>query len=204
MQLSGDTSAPGRPGDTSAPGRPGDTVVAVGVPAWAGVLVGVVSMAAGLVVTELVAGVLSTDTSPVVEVGNRVVDLVPKPLRDWAISTFGTSDKAVLLAGVAVVLIAVSTAVGTLALRGRLAAAVAVLAAVVLLGGLSSLGRGGAGPIGLLATVLGGALSGLVLWRLADAARAHWLPIVRGITKVDVEYQLLFVSVFNACDFIRR
>ena len=175
VQLSGDTSAPGRPGDTSAPGRPGDTVVAVGVPAWAGVLVGVVSMAAGLVVTELVAGVLSTDTSPVVEVGNRVVDLVPKPLRDWAISTFGTSDKAVLLAGVAVVLIAVSTAVGTLALRGRLAAAVAVLAAVVLLGGLSSLGRGGAGPIGLLATVLGGALSGLVLWRLADAARAGWV-----------------------------
>ena len=32
-------------------------------------------------------------SSPVVAVGNKVIDLVPLPLKNWAVETFGTSDK---------------------------------------------------------------------------------------------------------------
>lgn len=153
---------------------PSGAVVPVDAPGWVGPLVGVLSLAAGLVVAELLAGIGSTDASPIVEVGDRVVDLVPKPLRDWAISTFGTSDKGVLLAGMALVLLALAMAVGTLAMRSRRTVAVIVVAAVTLVGALAPLGRGGSGPAALAATLVGGAVTvGILLW-LSSSAEAAW------------------------------
>ena len=44
-------------------------------------------------------GLVEGSASPVVPVGQVFIDLVPKPLKNWAIETFGTNDKAVLVAG---------------------------------------------------------------------------------------------------------
>lgn len=131
-------------------------------------------MAAGLVLAEILAVLFSTDASPIVEVGNRVVDAVPKPARDWAISTFGTSDKAVLLVGVVITLLVIASLVGSMALRGARSASVAVIAVVVVLGASSSLGRGGSGPGASVSTLAGGALTVTVLLWLTSLADAAW------------------------------
>jgi DMSO/TMAO reductase YedYZ molybdopterin-dependent catalytic subunit len=160
--------------DAAIPGPPGDAVAAEHPPGWTGPLVGVISMSTGLVLAELVAGAFATAASPLVEVGNRVVDIVPEALREWAISTFGINDKLVLLAGVTLALAVVSSVAGVLAVRGHRVAAVCIVVAVAALGAASSLGRGGAGGTASLATLLGGAVSAFVLWWLSALATNAW------------------------------
>ncbi|MGH3344257.1 MAG: molybdopterin-dependent oxidoreductase [Carbonactinosporaceae bacterium] len=101
--------------------------------ALAGGLSGVLAGAAGVALTEAVAAVVSGVTSPLLSVSNRSVDMAPRPVKEWAISTFGSADKAVLLAGV-VTTIAVALAVlGTIGPR-RPRVAVAMLVSLSLFG----------------------------------------------------------------------
>ncbi len=51
--------------------------------------------------------------------GSTVVDATPTPVKEWAVSTFGTSDKPVLIASVSVVTLLVATLLGLLARRHR-------------------------------------------------------------------------------------
>ncbi|MCE7005590.1 molybdopterin-dependent oxidoreductase [Kibdelosporangium philippinense] len=80
---------------------------------WAGVLGVVAAVAAG----HLVAGLLDANASPFLAVGNTAVDLTPDPVKDWAIATFGTADKLVLLIGMAVVLLGFAAIAGLLSRR---------------------------------------------------------------------------------------
>lgn len=70
----------------------------------AGAAAGLVAGASGLLVGEGLARILS-GTGPVVAVGNRAVDLTPRPVKEWAIATFGGADKAVLIGGVLVTVV---------------------------------------------------------------------------------------------------
>ena len=171
------TDAPSTGDDPGAP-MPGEPAEGLhgGAPWWVGPLVGVLSLGAGLVLAELLAALLTTNSSTVVEVGNRVVDLVPKPMRDWAISTFGTNDKLVLLVGVGAVLIALAAVVGVMSLRGHRSAAVALVAVVSIVGALSALGRGGSGSTALVATVVGGLVTITILLWLSTLADRGWPP----------------------------
>jgi len=54
---------------------------------------------------------------PVLAVGQAAIDLTPPPVKDFAISTFGTADKTVLSAGILVLLALYAAAVGILAVR---------------------------------------------------------------------------------------
>jgi DMSO/TMAO reductase YedYZ molybdopterin-dependent catalytic subunit len=72
------------------------------------VALGVVSVAAAVGVGHLVAAFVAPAASPPLAVGAAVVRLSPLPLVEFATSTFGTADKAVLFAGVAVLLVAVA------------------------------------------------------------------------------------------------
>ncbi|MCB7137656.1 molybdopterin-dependent oxidoreductase [Cellulosimicrobium marinum] len=99
-------------------------------------LAGVVAAAVGFAVAELVAAVVAPGSSPLFAAGAGVVDVVPAPLKDWAIATFGSADKVVLLATMGVVLAAGAALAGWLELRrpptgAVLLAAVGVVAAVV-------------------------------------------------------------------------
>ena len=67
---------------------------------WRSGIAGVVAAAVALAVGELVAGLSSRLAAPVISVGNRVVDAVPRPVKDFAIDTFGTNDKVALLVGI--------------------------------------------------------------------------------------------------------
>ena len=72
---------------------------------FAGLLAGAAAVAASEAATALITGV----TGPLISVGNRAVDWAPRPLKEFAIETFGTADKAVLIGSVigAVALLAV-------------------------------------------------------------------------------------------------
>jgi DMSO/TMAO reductase YedYZ molybdopterin-dependent catalytic subunit len=78
---------------------------------------GVASVAFGIGVGELAAAVLAPASSPFVVVGSLLIDLAPSWAKDAAIALFGTGDKAALLIGIAIVLVAVAAAAGVLEAR---------------------------------------------------------------------------------------
>ena len=88
-------------------------------PSWWGVLIGLLAAAAGLAIGEFVAGLSRTLHSPVVSVGDRVIDHVPRWLKTWAIRTFGTSDKTVLIWSILIVIGIAAALVGVATVRGR-------------------------------------------------------------------------------------
>ncbi len=96
--------------------------------------IGVLAVSAALGAGHLTAGLISTASSPLPAVGDAVVRLAPEPLVGFATSTFGTSDKLVLLAGVFVVVTLAGAAAGLLS-RARPRHGIGTLAAM---GGLAA------------------------------------------------------------------
>jgi DMSO/TMAO reductase YedYZ molybdopterin-dependent catalytic subunit len=88
------------------------------------------ALAAGLAlgVSEFLAGLVASVPSLVESLGNWVIDNVPTALKEWAIATFGTADKPILLASIVVVTLLVGAVVGILA-RKRFSIAVGVFIA---------------------------------------------------------------------------
>jgi DMSO/TMAO reductase YedYZ molybdopterin-dependent catalytic subunit len=86
---------------------------------------GAAAAALGLGASELAAGLIGGLPSLIEGLGNWVIDVVPEPLKDWAIETFGTNDKLVLLIGIAVVTIVLGALAGLLS-RGRFGIAIGV------------------------------------------------------------------------------
>ncbi|RJQ78068.1 molybdopterin-binding protein [Pseudonocardiaceae bacterium YIM PH 21723] len=80
-------------------------------------LIAVLSAAAALATGHLVAGVFDPASSPFLAVGNTFIDLTPTPLKEFAVRSFGTADKLVLLVGIAVVLIGFALAIGAVSRR---------------------------------------------------------------------------------------
>ena len=100
-----------------------------GLPALAGLL----AVAAGAAVAELVAALLGRpQAGTVIAVGGVLVDAAPTPVKEFAVATLGTADKPVLLGGIAVVLAVLAAGLGVVAFRNRVAglAGVAVLGLV--------------------------------------------------------------------------
>ncbi len=130
-------------------------------------MLGLLATGAGLAAAELTVGLVEGSASPVVPVGQVFIDLVPKPLKDWAIEAFGTNDKAVLVAGAMIVVIVIGIAVGVLAMRGARSAAYALTCVIGLLGSFAVLTRPAPSFGKLLPTLVGTAVSIAVLWYLA-------------------------------------
>ena len=84
---------------------------------WVAALLGVLALAAALAAGHLVAGFVSVNASPYLAVGNGAIDLTPVQLKDFAVRTFGTYDKLVLLSGMAVVMVLVAAVAGLLSRR---------------------------------------------------------------------------------------
>jgi DMSO/TMAO reductase YedYZ molybdopterin-dependent catalytic subunit len=91
---------------------------------------------AALATAELVAGVVD-GVSPVVSVGDAVIDHVPHFVEDFAIDVFGGADKAALIIGILVVLALLAGAVGRLSVR-RPGLASGLIAALGLVGVLAA------------------------------------------------------------------
>jgi DMSO/TMAO reductase YedYZ molybdopterin-dependent catalytic subunit len=92
-----------------------------------GGLAGLLAAAVALGAAELVAGLIGPRSSPVVAVADAAIALTPQPVKEFAIRTFGSSDKLVLVVGTLVVIGLYAAAVGLLALRDRRAGEIGVL-----------------------------------------------------------------------------
>jgi DMSO/TMAO reductase YedYZ molybdopterin-dependent catalytic subunit len=119
-----------------------------------GVLTGLVCAAVAIGIAQLVAGIVDPDASPIVAVGGAAIDASPEWLKSFAIRTFGSSDKTVLLTGIGVVLALVAALIGVAALR-RPWIGYAGLAGFGALGVVAALTRPTARPIDALPSILG-------------------------------------------------
>jgi DMSO/TMAO reductase YedYZ molybdopterin-dependent catalytic subunit len=118
-------------------------------------LAGLLAVAAGAAVAELVAAVLGRpQAGTVVAVGGVLVDAAPTPVKEFAVATLGTADKPVLLGGIAVVLAVLAAALGVGARRDpRIGVAGAVALGVV--GGAAALSRRAADVGDVLPSLVG-------------------------------------------------
>ncbi len=105
--------------------------------------------AAGAGAGHLVAGLVSPEASPVLAVGSTVIDATPTPVKEWAVSTFGTADKAILVGSVSVVTLVLAAAAGVLARRHR-TAGLAVIGVIAMLAVVAAVLRPTAQPVDLL------------------------------------------------------
>ena len=134
-----------------------------------GMVAGLLAAAVAVGVGQLVAGVVAPDSSPVVAVGQASIDLTPPPVKDFAISAFGSHDKVVLVTGILAVLAVFAAIVGALAVR-KLWYGMAGLAGFTAIGMAAALTRPTAGPAYALATLAGGAAAAVALTLLVRVA----------------------------------
>src|ERR1700759_4248411 len=83
----------------------------------AGAAVGVLTAAVAIGTAQLAAGLTVPQSSPVLAIGQTAIDLTPAPVKNFAISTFGSNDKTVLLGGILVLLALYAARIGVLSVR---------------------------------------------------------------------------------------
>lgn len=138
----------------------------------ASAVAGLVTAAVGLGIAELVAGTDRAWRSPVFDVGDRVIDRVPRWAKDLAIDWFGTNDKRALLIGIGALLAVYAAIVGVLAFRWRLVAGLVGIATFGALGAWAALAaRTDPGATVAVPSVVGALAAGLVLAVLVRASQ---------------------------------
>jgi DMSO/TMAO reductase YedYZ molybdopterin-dependent catalytic subunit len=134
-----------------------------------GLFTGLITAAVALGVGQLVAGLTGSVGSPVVAVGETSIDLTPPPVKDFAISTFGSNDKTALVTGILVLLAVFAAVIGVAAVR-RFRYGVAGLAVFTAIGLAAALSRPTAGAADALPSLVGGAAGLFAMWWLVRAA----------------------------------
>ena len=137
-----------------------------------GALAGLLAGALGLGTAELLSGLLAQPLTPVLGVGQAVVEAVPGDVARRAIEVLGTADKPVLVTAVTIGALVMAALTGVLTARHR---GLGLLAAAALagLGVLAVASRPELGTYGLVPALVGGLVAVLVLPVLVDAL-APW------------------------------
>ncbi len=139
---------------------------------WAA-LAGLVSAASLLAVAELFAILVARSASPVLAVGSFIVDIVPRPLKELAITVFGEADKIALLVGVGLGAAVAAAVAGILQYRLRPSGAI-LLGVGGALATAAIITRAGAGALAWLPPVLG-TVAGVVLLVLLVGRLRRWV-----------------------------
>ncbi len=132
-------------------------------------MAGVLTAAVAIGVGQLVSGLTVSQGAPWAVVGEAAINLAPPPVKNFAIATFGSNDKNVLVTGILILLAIFAAFVGVAALRHlalgfwglAIFAAVGVAAAV----SLPKANAGWAAP-----TVIGALAAAVALSRLTRLA----------------------------------
>lgn len=130
---------------------------------------GILATLVGIGLAHAVAALTVPATSPVLAVGSAVIDLTPTPMKEWAIRTFGSADKVILVGSVLLGVLVLAGIAGLLA-RRRVRYGAALLLALVAVAGVAVLSRPAARPLDLLPSAVAAiAAVAALLW----LARAH-------------------------------
>ncbi len=132
---------------------------------WRDALSGALAAGLALGVSEFLAGIFPSLPSLVESLGNVVIDNVPQPIKEWAIETFGTADKLVLIIGIAVTTLLIGAIVGVLA-RQRFSIAVGVFGAFGVIAALAAQTDPQVSPAAGLVPGLVAAVAGLATLRM--------------------------------------
>jgi DMSO/TMAO reductase YedYZ molybdopterin-dependent catalytic subunit len=87
------------------------------VPAWAAALAGAAAGLAAVAAGELFAGLVAGAPSPVVAIGDLVIELQPPGAKDLVVALFGTNNKLALQVAIVLAAVAVAAGAGVLARR---------------------------------------------------------------------------------------
>jgi DMSO/TMAO reductase YedYZ molybdopterin-dependent catalytic subunit len=118
---------------------------------------------------HLVAALTVPAASPVLAVGSTVIDLTPTPVKEWAIRTFGTADKPILIGSVLVVVLVLAGLAGIVAAR-RLTLGITMLVGLAAVAGVLALLRPSAGVLDLVPSAVAALVAALTLWGLYAVA----------------------------------
>ncbi len=147
-----------------------------------GAVTGVVAAIVALGVAELIAGIRQQWRSPVIDVGDRVIDNVPPFVKDVAIQTFGTNDKPALLLGIGVTLLIYAAVIGALAFRRRIEIGLVGIGVFGLIGALAATSNRAGGSIDdTVPTLVGAAAGAGSLWFVHRVCR----PLIAGVPSAD-------------------
>ncbi len=123
-------------------------------------------------VAELVAGLSRSWRSPVIDVGDRVIDHVPPFVKDFAIETFGTNDKPALLLGIGAALLVYAAVIGALSFRWRIEIGLVGIGLFGLIGAVAAISNRAGGSLDdALPALVGSAAGAGALWLSHRVAR---------------------------------
>lgn len=135
-----------------------------GSPAALAALAGMAAAAVVLSVAELTGAFFTARATPLIALGSTFIDFTPPWMKDFAIATFGTNDKAALFVGMGLTIAVLAGILGIVAYRRW----VLGVAGVLLMGAVivaSVVTRAGVKPLDALPTLFG-TITGLVVLRL--------------------------------------
>ena len=89
-------------------------------PAALRALAGVVAALAAVGVGHGIAALINPPASPIIAVGSVLIDAAPTPAKEFAVRTFGTYDKPILISSIGLMLLIFAAALGLIAWRRRL------------------------------------------------------------------------------------
>jgi DMSO/TMAO reductase YedYZ molybdopterin-dependent catalytic subunit len=89
-------------------------------------LAGVVAALAAVGVGHGVAGLINPVASPILAVGSTLIDAAPTPAKEFAVKTFGTYDKPILIGSIGLALLVFAAVLGLIAWRHRRIALVGI------------------------------------------------------------------------------
>lgn len=149
------------------PGRPRPHRVRL----WAAVS-GVIAAGAFLAAAELAALLVAREASPVLAIGAFVIDIVPQPVKEFAIAAFGAYDKPVLLGSLGIAVVVASAIAGVLQfVRPPLGSVALGVAGALSLA--ATVTRAGATPLAWVPAVVG-TIAGIVVLELLVRRLRAW------------------------------
>ncbi|MFD9130097.1 molybdopterin-dependent oxidoreductase [Kitasatospora sp. NPDC059571] len=136
---------------------------------------GLTAAALAVAVGEVTAAFTGPGSAPVIAVGSAAIDLTPTSLKEYAVRSFGTHDKTVLLTGIYTVMALLAVLAGLIAAR-RPAAGAAVIGLFGGLGVWAAASRPTAAAGDALPSIAAGLVGAAALWWLARLLRAATAP----------------------------
>lgn len=140
---------------------------------------GVLAATLGTAAAHLVAALTTPQASPILAVGSQVIDATPTPVKEWAVGTFGTADKPILIGSVAVVSLLLAAVAGAVRPRSRLIST-GLLLLLTGLAGAAAVLRPSAGGLAwlpaLVAAVVGVLTLDFLISRVVPGSAGHARP----------------------------
>jgi DMSO/TMAO reductase YedYZ molybdopterin-dependent catalytic subunit len=125
----------------------------IAVAGYAGIVVALIALA----VAEALTALSRSWRSPVLDVGDRMVDILAEypRLKETAIDLFGTNDKQALLIGIGALLTVYAFVMGVVAVRKSLAVGTAMVGLFAIVGAWAALGRANSSLWAIVPTIVG-------------------------------------------------